>query len=116
VQVAWSNNAGQSLSDPVAVADGGLLGHVGAAMLPTGDMAVTWLSNAGGGAAELHVRRVSPTGESGPDRVVAEAAGIAAFSVPQVILAGDSLLMAWTDKSADQSRVRTALVPLQFLD
>ena len=116
VQVAWSNNAGQSLSDPVTVADGGLLGHVGAAMLPTGDMAVTWLSNAGGGAAELHVRRVSPTGESGPDRVIAEAAGIAAFSVPQVILAGDSLLMAWTDKSTDQSRVRTALVPLQFLD
>ncbi len=116
VQVAWSDDAGRTLSEPVAVAAGGLLGHVGAAMLPAGDMAVTWLSNAGGGTAELHVRRVSAAGESGPDQVVAEATGIAPFSVPQVLLTGDSLLLAWTDRSGEHSLVKTALVPLRFLD
>ncbi len=116
VQVAWSNDAGQTLSDPIAVADGGLMGHVGAAMLPSGDMAVIWLSNAGGGTAALHVRRVSAAGESGPDQVVGEATGIALFSVPQVVLTGDSLLLAWTDTSGEDSLVKTALVPLQFLD
>jgi len=116
VQVAWSNDAGATLSEPVRVADGGLHGHVGAAMLPSGDMAVTWLSSAGGGTAELHLRRVSSSGEAGPDQVIAEATGVAPFSVPQVLLVGENLLLAWTDTSAEDSRVKTALVPLQFLE
>ncbi len=116
VQVAWSNDAGETLSAPVAVADGKLLGHVGAALLPSGDMAVTWLGNAGGGSAELHLRRVSSSVEPGPDQVIAEAAGVAPFSVPQVVLVGESLLLAWTDTSGEDSLVKTALVPLQFLE
>ena len=116
IQVAWSNDAGETLSAPVAVADGKLLGHVGAALLPSGDMAVTWLGNAGGGSAELHLRRVSSSGEAGADQVIAEATGVAPFSVPQVVLVGESLLLAWTDTSGEDSLVKTALVPLQFLE
>ncbi len=116
VQVAWSNDAGETLSAPVAVADGKMLGHVGAALLPSGDMAVTWLGNAGGGSAELHLRRVSSSGEAGADQVIVEATGVAPFSVPQVVLVGDSLLLAWTDTSGEDSLVKTALVPLQFLE
>ena len=114
VQVAWSKDAGETMSAPVQVAGGGLHGHVGAAMLPSGDMAVTWLANAGG-TAELHVRRVSPSGEAGPDQVIAEATGVAAFSVPQVLQLGENLLLAWTDASRQDSLVKTALVPLQYL-
>jgi hypothetical protein len=115
VQLAWSNDAGKTMSAPVRVATGGLLGHVGAAMLPTGDMAVGWLSKAAGGSAELHLRRVSASGHAAPDKVVAEATGVAPFSVPQLMLVGENLLLAWTDTSADESRVRTALVPLPYL-
>ena len=116
VQVAWSGDAGQTMTDPVSVADGDLYGHVGAAMLPTGDMAVTWLSTSDDGTASLHLRRVSSTGESGPDQVIVEAAGVAAFSVPQVLLVGENLLLAWTDTSGDVSQVKSALVPLQVVD
>ena len=116
VQVAWSSDAGEHMSDPIAVADGRLLGHVGAALLPSGDMAVTWLSSAVGGTAELHLRRVSSSGDLGLDQVIAEAMGVAAFSVPQIIVAGDSLLLAWTDTSGDNSLVKTASVPLQLLE
>jgi len=116
VQVAWSSDAGKTMSDPVRVADGSLLGHVGAVMLSSGDMAVTWLGNAGGGKAALHLRRVSSSGEHGPDQVLAEAAGVAAFSVPQVVLIGEKLLVAWTDASGEHRFVKTALVPLQFLN
>lgn len=115
VQVAWSGDAGQTMTNPVRVADGDLYGHVGGAMLPTGDMAVTWLGTAGAGRAALHIRRVSSNGELGPDTVIAEAAGVAAFSVPQVVLVGESLLLAWTDTSGDESQVRSAIVPLQVL-
>ncbi len=115
VQLAWSNDAGRTMSAPVEVATGGLLGHVGAAMLPAGDMAVGWLSKAAGGSAELHLRRVSASGHAGPDKVVAEATGVAPFSVPQLMLVGENLLLAWTDTSADESRVRTALIPLPYL-
>jgi hypothetical protein len=65
---------------------------------------------------ELHIRRVAAGGEAGPDRVIGEADGVAAFSVPQVILAGGNLLLAWTDTSGSDSRVKTALVPLHLLD
>lgn len=116
IQVAWSDDAGDSMSDPVTVASGSILGHVGAAMLNAGDMAVTWLSSAPGGAAELHLRRVSASDEPGPDRVIVAAAGVAPFSVPQVVLVGQSLLLAWTDASGEDSRVRTAVIPLQFLE
>ena len=115
VQVAWSNDAGETLSNPVQVADGGLHGHVGAAMLPSGDMAVAWLSSAGG-TVELHLRRVSSSGEAGPDQVIAEATGVASFSVPQVMLVGENLLLAWTDTSGEDSLIETALVPLPFLE
>jgi hypothetical protein len=84
-------------------------------MLPSGDMAVTWLRSAEGGTAELHVRRVSSSGESGPDQVIAEATGVAPFSVPQVLLVDEGLLLAWTDTSGEKSRVKTALIPLQLL-
>jgi hypothetical protein len=116
VQVAWSDDAGESISAPVDVATGGLLGHVGGALLPSGDMAVSWLSSAEDGTTELHLRRVSPSGAAGPDKLIAEATGVAAFSVPQVALLGEDLLLAWTDASGEHSLVRTALVPLQFLD
>ena len=83
---------------------------------PPADMAVTWLGNVGGGSAELYLRRVSSSGEAGPDQVIAEAAGVAPFSVPQVVLVGESLLLAWTDTSGEDSLVKTALIPLQFLE
>ncbi|MDX1406143.1 MAG: sialidase family protein [Woeseiaceae bacterium] len=114
VQVAWSQDAGRSMSAPVLVSDGGLLGHVGAAMLPGGDTVVSWLKSAAGNG-ELHLRRVSPSGEAGPDVVVAEATGVAAFSVPQLMRVGDGLLLAWTDASTEVSQVRTAMIPLQLL-
>ena len=116
VQVTWSNDAGKNMSAPVQVAAGGLFGHVGGAMLPSGDMAVSWLSSAEGGTAELHLRRVSSSGEAGQDRVIAEAAGVAPFSVPQVLWIGEGLLLAWTDTSGEDSFVKSALVPLYILD
>jgi hypothetical protein len=116
VQVAWSKDAGETMSTPIEAAAGGLFGHVGGALLPSGDMVVSWLSSTEGGHASLHLRRVSPTGETGPDQVLAEATGVAPFSVPQVLSHGDNLLLAWTDSSGEDSLVKTALVPLQFLD
>jgi hypothetical protein len=116
VQVAWSKDAGENLSGPIAVADGGLLGHVGAAMLPSGDMVVSWLSSADDGSGELHLRRVSSSGHLGADKVFAEASGVAPFSVPQILPVGDSLLLAWTDTSGEESLVKTAQVPLQFIN
>jgi hypothetical protein len=115
VQLAWSNDAGGTMSAPVQVAAGGLLGHVGAAMLPSGDMAVSWLSRAKGGSAELHLRLVSSSGQAGADRTISDATGIAPFSVPQLMLVGENLLLAWTETSGDNSRVKTALAPLQLL-
>lgn len=116
VQVVWSDDAGATTSSPLEVVTGGLLGHVGGALLPSGDMVISWLSTAEGGSANLHLRRVTPSGETGPAKIIAEATGVAAFSVPQVALVGEDLLLVWTDASGEDSLVKTALVPLQFLE
>lgn len=112
VQLAWSDDAGSSLSPPIPVAAGGVLGHVGAALLPSGEVAITWLARTTDGAgAELHLQRFSRSGPAGPDRVVAT--GVASFGVPQIVRAGRYLLLAWTDASGDESAVKTALVSIQ---
>lgn len=108
VQLAWSSDAGATLAPPIVVAAGDLLGHVGVALLPSGDAAVTWLAKSGTDGAELRLRRVSAAGILGIDIIVANDA--ASFSVPQIVALGDDLLVAWTSGQGEQRAVRAALI------
>jgi hypothetical protein len=116
VQAAWSNDAAQTFAAPVLVSDDKPLGHVGAALLPDGDLVVSWQRRTGGGGAELCLRRVSADGTLGEIFVINEAADIFAMSVPQLTRAGDDLVLAWTVELDDIYSIRTARVSMTYLD
>jgi hypothetical protein len=116
VQAAWSTDAGKTFSDPVEVSSERPLGHVGAALLPNGDLAVSWHRSTADGGTELCLRRVSPTGDSGAVHVLEEAADVSPFSVPQLARHGDEVIVAWTSETDDTSRVESLAVPIATLN
>lgn len=116
VQAAWSPDFGETFSAPVLVADDHPTGHVGATLLENGDLIVSWQRRIEDGHVEFCLRRVSADGSMGQIRVVEEAADIFAISVPQIALYGDELLLAWTESVDDQYSIKTALVPMDYID
>jgi hypothetical protein len=115
VKVAWSTDSAKSFSTPVVLDESRPLGHVGAALLDNGDLAVTWHRSAGKGGAALMLGLVTASGEVTNVRQLAEADNVFAFSVPQLAISGDDLVVAWTTEVDDEFGVRSARVPLQIL-
>jgi hypothetical protein len=116
VKVAWSDDAGRTFSDPMEVDADHPLGHVGAAMLANGDLALSWLRSTGLGGAHVLLKRISRNGVQSEDFILDEAADVFAFSVPQITRDGDNLLVAWTTEIEGTYGVASALVPTAVLD
>jgi hypothetical protein len=115
VQVAWSTDAGTTFGAPIEAGTERALGHVGAELLPDGDLVVSWLRTAATGGTELCLRRITPAGALGPVQVIVQATDVFAFSVPQILLQQDALLLAWTRDRDDHFTVATATVPVALL-
>ena len=111
VKVAWSADSARTFSAPVELDIDRPLGHVGAALLPDGDLVVSWHQAAGQGGARLLLRRVSASGMPGAVYQLAGASDGFAFSVPQLATVGENLIVAWTVEEAGDFRVRSALIP-----
>jgi hypothetical protein len=115
VKVAWSDDSGQTFGAPIEVAADHPKGHVGAALLADGSLAVSWLRSTGMGGAELLLARISRSGEMSTPHVLSEAADVFAFSVPQISRSGDQLVLAWTTEVDKSYGVASALVPVSIL-
>jgi hypothetical protein len=71
---------------------------------------VSWLQAAAGGRGKLVLRRVAPGGEMGP---VFEVSGNApARSVPQLGIAGEDLVLVWTEARDDTKRIASTRIPI----
>jgi beta-lactamase class D len=110
VKAAWSDDAGRTFSAPVVLESEVPLGHVGAAMLPTGELVVSYQKRVGNGGAELLLRRVSKSGGIGDAFSVPGSGEVFAFSVPQLALNGDQLVVAWTNAIDGEYSVQATLV------
>ncbi len=115
VRVAWSDDSGRSFGEAIDVSGDRPLGHVGSALLPNGNLALSWLRSTGQGGAELLLTLVSPSGDVAPPFVVESAVDVFAFSVPQLGLHGDKLLVAWTTETGGTFGVASALIPTRLL-
>ncbi len=115
IQAGFSEDLAGTFSAPIDVAGEETLGRVGLAMLPDGDVAVSWLRKALVDSAEVCVRRVSADGKLGPVRVVSPGDDISRFSVPRIVRAGDDLILAWTKRIDKASQVITARMPISTL-
>jgi len=115
VRAAWSSTGGRTFGTPVDVSTEVPLGHVGAALLPGGDLVVGWHRRTGAGGAALILRRVSATAAAGRPLVLAGAEHVFAFSVPQLAIAGDDLLVVWTNEINDEYSIQSERVPVALL-
>ena len=115
MRVAWSDDSGRTFAAPIEVAADRPLGHVGSALLPNGDLALSWLRSSGNGRAELLLSRVSRSGEIAAPHVLKEAEDVFAFSVPQLSRDGDSLIVVWTTSIDDVYGIASATVPVNLL-
>ena len=115
VNAAWSQDSGQEFSAPITIDSQQPLGHVGAVMTESGDLVVTWIRSNGAGGGHLMLKRVSANGARSESYQLTMADDILAFSVPQLAIAGNSIVIAWTSGQTDAGGIRTAAVPLQVL-
>jgi len=110
VRLAFSMDGGRHWDPPMEIAAGAVLGRV-AIVMPDADSAVvSWLEQPRG-RAEIRFRRVSAGGNAGSAYKLATTVAARSSGFPQMTLAGDRLLFAWT-AVGDPATVRTATAPL----
>jgi hypothetical protein len=111
VLAATSNDGGRTFGAALPVDRAKPWGRVGTALLPTGDLVVSWL---GGGEPRAPVRlaRIA-SGRSGAPLTVATTAAARSSGVPRLQRLGDQLYVAWRDDPA--GRLRVTVVPVAAL-
>jgi hypothetical protein len=110
VQLRFSRDNAAAFGPPFKLAADGALGHVDVVILADGTAVVSWLQADAGGRGTLVLRRVAPDGTMGP--VLPIASGAPARSVPQMAIAGDDLVLVWTDARDETKRIVSARVPI----
>jgi len=112
VQLVFSDDAGATFGDPIAVDPEQPPGRVDVALVE-GGAAVSWLARVGG-AGEIRVRFVSDDGEPAASTVVARTATARASGFPVLVRDRERLLVAYRD-GADAARVHVAQLPVSAL-
>ncbi len=111
VRVAFSVDAGKTVSAPVRIDGGTPAGRVGIAFDPTGDALVSWLERVPPEAAEVRVRRVSRLGTMGEPVTLSRTSAARASGFPRIVRSGDALVAAWT-LPGDSARIMVGRMPL----
>lgn len=111
VRYARSDDGAARFASPIDVDTGNVVGRVDIELLADGRSVVSWLrKSADGTAGELCARTIAPDGATGETRVIARLATARASGFPQMMVDDDRLVFAWTQSSADDTRVVTAVV------
>jgi len=116
VRLARSTDAAASFGQAFDVDATNVIGRVDVELVDDGGAVVSWLRTADGDAADLLLRRVSASGELGATIAIARTGAARPSGFPQMVRAGDALVLAWTDTSVQPSEVRTARVAIATLD
>lgn len=111
VKVAFSADAGASFQSPIVIDGGNPVGWTGVVLLEDGSAVVSWLESLPDGRGEIRLRRVSPSGRLSAPLTVASSKAGRTTGMPQLVRAGDTLVVAWRTE-----RVQSAVVPLAALE
>jgi hypothetical protein len=111
VRFAWSDDGAASFEPAIDLDGAGSFGQVGVVLGDDGTALVTWWRAAAGGGTDLALRAVRPDGSLGEVEVIAHSDATQPVDVPQVVAAGDDLLVAWTSLDGDAT-VHVLLVAL----
>jgi hypothetical protein len=113
VRIRFSADSAASFGPALLLAAAGALGHVDTVLLEDGSAIVSWLQADANGRGSLVLRRATPQGRMGP--VVPVASGAPARSVPQIGIAGDDLVVVWTEATEDTKRIASARIPIKSI-
>jgi hypothetical protein len=103
---AFSSDAGRTFSAPIRLDDAASLGRVDVELLPDGSAAAAYMEFAEQ-RAQFRVRRIRPDGSKSDPVTISGMAGNRGSGYPRMVLSGDELVFAWTDRDS-KSQVRTA--------
>jgi hypothetical protein len=106
VRVKFSDDGGRTFGIAVDVSTDNPVGRADTVLLTDGSAVVSWLQPDTGGAATLHLRRIGPDHQRGP--VIDIARNLPARSSPQLALAGDDVVLAWTEGKDGITRIASA--------
>jgi hypothetical protein len=98
VEVAFSNDGGNTFGAPVQVDDGNPAGRVGVAALNSGNAVVSWVVR-GEQAVQVRARQIDPDGTRHPSLILGTTSS---GNFPRVKRSGDSVLFTWTERTKDQ--------------
>jgi hypothetical protein len=98
VEVAFSNDGGNTFGAPVQVDDGNPAGRVGVAVLDSGSAVVSWVVR-GEQAVQVRARQMDPDGTRHPSLLIGTTSS---GNFPRVKRSGDSVLFTWTERTKDQ--------------
>ncbi len=118
IKVAFTDDRGALWGDPILLergtAEAPTLGRVGLASLGDGSVVATWLSQVDS-TGEIRYRRVSPDGDVGPVRLLAQTGAARSSGFPRVTATSTRVVFAWTDTLNDDAVIRTASLPIADL-
>jgi hypothetical protein len=114
VKVAFSDDAAEGFGEPVVVDDGDPAGRVDVVLLADGAALVSWIERTEGDRAEVRVRYVTPRGAAGPSHPVSASSSerTSGFARMTRVVGdgGEHVVIAWTDVTGFEPRVRVAAV------
>lgn len=100
VNVTFSNDGGETFGKPVRVDEGGALGRVDVAILKDGNAVVSWMEG-----MIIKATKVSSDGSVAKPFAIAGSSESRSSGFPQMTIAGENLLFAWTDDKTKAIRV-----------
>jgi hypothetical protein len=100
VNVAFSQDAGASFSNPVRVDEGKALGRVDIVLLDEKTAMVSWMEG-----AEIRATKVYADGKKEPSILIASSSESRSSGFPQMTKSGDEIVFAWTDDKERRVKV-----------
>ena len=101
VKIAFSENGGETFSDPVRVDEGRSIGRVDLELMNEETAMVSWMEG-----SEIRCRKVHRTGDRDSSIIISQSSDQRSSGFPQMTRSGDQVIFAWTDDK--EKRVKTA--------
>ena len=116
VRAAFSSDSGRSFGQPIVVDEAGPSGRVGVVWGDDRTAIVSWVTapDAVTKKSSLALRKLFVDGTTGPVQRTVEISSGRDAGVPQLIVDGLGLILAWTGAAPDHG-IHTAFVPLDAL-
>ena len=100
VKIIFSEDGGESFHDPVRIDEGKPIGRVAVRMLNNTTALVAWMEG-----SEIKAVKVNAGGKRGKSVVVAASSESRSSGFPQMTIAGNKIIFAWTDDKLKKVRV-----------